>query len=339
MKKALISGVSGQDGAYLARSLLSQGYEVVGTSRDAQLCAFSNLQRLGIESKVRCVSMAPTDFRSVIQTLMDVQPDEIYNLGGQSSVGLSFEQPVETLESIATATLNILEALRLLKAKTRFYNACSSECFGETPEGGATEETPFAPRSPYGVAKATAYWAVANYRDAYGIWACSGLLFNHESPLRPERFVTRKVVQAVRRIAAGSSESLKLGNLDIQRDWGWAPEYVEAMRIMLAQQEPADFVIATGATSSLREFVSQAFAHAGLDWKDHVAVDSNLLRPSDIQRSQGNPEKSRRILGWNATSTLADVTRMMVGDAPANVERKKASRASDRPLAVARKAS
>lgn len=339
MKRALISGVSGQDGAYLARSLLLQGYEVVGTSRDAQLCAFANLQRLGIESQVRCVSMAPTDFRSVIQTLMDVEPDEIYNLGGQSSVGLSFEQPVETLESIATATLNILEALRLLRAKTRFYNACSSECFGETTEGGATEETPFAPRSPYGVAKATAYWAVANYRDAYGIWACSGLLFNHESPLRPERFVTRKVVEAVRRIAAGSTESLKLGNLDIRRDWGWAPEYVEAMRLMLAQRQPADFVIATGTTSSLREFVSQAFAHAGLDWKEHVAVDSRLLRPSDIQRSQGNPEKARRLLGWNATSTMADITRMMVGDVHINVERKKASRVSDQPLSVVRKAS
>lgn len=314
-KRALISGISGQDGAYLARSLLDRGYDVVGTSRDAQSCGFANLKALGIAERVRCVSMALTDFRSVIQTLLDVQPDEIYNLGGQSSVSLSFEQPVETLESIATGTLNILEALRLLKANARFYNACSSECFGETPPGGATEQTPFAPRSPYGVAKATAYWTVANYRDAYGIWACSGILFNHESPLRPERFVTKKVVQAARRIANGSAETLRLGNLDIERDWGWAPEYVEAMRLMLAQPIPSDFVIATGQSSSLKAFVAQVFAHVGLRWESHVNVDESLLRPSDILRSQGNASKAARLLGWQAQHAVADVTRLMMEDA------------------------
>jgi GDPmannose 4,6-dehydratase len=311
MKRALISGVTGQDGAYLAASLLREGYQVSGTSRDAQLSSFSNLRKLGIEGNVQLYSMAPTDFRSVIQTLMKAQPTEIYNLAGQSSVGLSFEQPVETLESVAIGTLNILEAIRLLKANIRFYNACSSECFGVTPPGGASESTPFAPRSPYGVAKATAYWTVANYRDAYGVWACSGILFNHESPLRPERFVTRKVVESARRIAAGSTERLRLGNIDIERDWGWAPEYVEAMRCMLQLPEPTDLVIATGKTRSLRAFVADAFAHMGLDWNSYVDTDPGLLRPSDLRISQGNPSRAFDLLGWKAATTLDSVARRM----------------------------
>lgn len=313
MKRALITGISGQDGAYLAQDLLEQGYEVAGTSRDAQLASFSNLRALGIDKRISYYSMALTDFRSVMQTIMQFEPTEIYNLAGQSSVGLSFEQPVETLESIAYGTLNILEVLRTLKAtKTRFYNACSSECFGETPPGGAVENTPFAPRSPYGVAKSTAYWTVANYRDAYGLWACSGILFNHESPLRPERFVTRKVVEGAKRIAAGSGERLKLGNIEIQRDWGWAPEYARAMRLMLQVSSPEDFVIATGETRSLADFVAETFQHAGLDWKAHVDSDKTLLRPSDIRRSQGNPEKAKRLLNWTAETRMAEVARKML---------------------------
>ncbi|MEB3337226.1 MAG: GDP-mannose 4,6-dehydratase, partial [Leptolyngbyaceae bacterium] len=251
MKKALICGVSGQDGAYLADLLLKKGYVVCGTSRDAQMSSFQNLARLGIRDQVKLESVALNDFRSVLQVLAKIQPDEVYNLAGQSSVGLSFEQPVETLESLATGTLNLLEAIRFIGAPIKFYSAGSSECFGDTGNTAADENTPFRPRSPYAVAKAAAFWEVANYREAYNLFACSGILFNHESPLRPERFVTQKIVATACRIAQGSSEQLHLGNIAIERDWGWAPEYVEAMYLMLQQPEPDDYVIATGVSSKL----------------------------------------------------------------------------------------
>jgi GDPmannose 4,6-dehydratase len=312
MRTALICGVSGQDGSYLAESLLEQGYRTVGTSRDAQLSTFANLERLGIRDRVLLYSMVPTDFRSVIQTLIQVQPDEVYNLAGQSSVGLSFDQPMETLESVAIGTLNLLEALRLLKTPTRLYNACSGECFGDTGAEPATESSPFRPRSPYGVAKATSYWAVRNYREAYGMYACSGLLFNHESPLRPPRFVTRKVTRAAKRISGGRKEKLRLGNLMVQRDWGWAPEYVRAMWKMLQQPEPEDFVIATGETHSLEEFVAEAFSSVGLDWQDHIESDPSLFRPADITRSAGNPALARQKLGWQPHLKMKDVVRGMV---------------------------
>jgi GDPmannose 4,6-dehydratase len=223
VRTALICGISGQDGALLAQLLLDQGYRVFGTSRDAQITTFGNLRRLGIRERVGLLSMTLTDFRSVFQVLKKAQPDEIYNLAGQSSVGLSFEQPVETLESNALGVLNLLEAIRFMGEPVRLYNACSGECFGDT-DGAADEITPFHPRSPYAVAKAAAFWEVANYREAYRLFACSGLLFNHESPLRPERFVTRKVVAGACRIAEGSQERVRLGNLNVHRDWGWAPE-------------------------------------------------------------------------------------------------------------------
>ncbi|HUL58429.1 MAG TPA: GDP-mannose 4,6-dehydratase, partial [Anaeromyxobacteraceae bacterium] len=258
--RALIIGVSGQDGAYLAELLLGKGYEVHGTSRDANLANFSNLARLGIRERVRTLSVAPNDFRSTLTALAQVEPDELYNLSGQSSVGLSFDQPVETMESISIATLNLLEAIRFTKRKIRLYNASSGECFGDTGGHAADEQTPFRPRSPYAVAKAAAHFEVANYREAYGLFACSGILFNHESPLRPERFVTRKIVAAACRIAAGSEERLRLGNVRVKRDWGWAPEYVEAMWRMLQQDRPDDYVIATGETRSLEEFAAAAFA-------------------------------------------------------------------------------
>ena len=254
---ALISGISGQDGAWLAKLLLGKGYHVFGTSRDADLARFGNLQRLGIRDAVTCLSLQQTDFRSVLHVLEQVEPDEIYNLAGQSSVGLSFEQPLETLESIAYGTLNLLEALRFTKSKARLYNAASSECFGETSaENPADETSSFAPRSPYGIAKATAFWSVVNYRDAYGLNARSGILFNHESPLRPERFVTRKVVKAACAIAAGSTDKLQLGDLGVVRDWGWASEYVDAMWRMLQAETPRDYVIATGTSHSLEDFVA-----------------------------------------------------------------------------------
>src|SRR3984957_17517874 len=231
--RALICGISGQDGAYLAELLLRKGYTGVGTSPDAQTSSFSGLKRLGIFNDVQLESMATHDFRRVLHVLRRVEPDEIYNLAGQSSVGLSFGQPVETLDSIITGTLNILESMRFLGKPTRYYNAGSGECYGDTDAGGAVEDAPFRPRSPYAVAKSTAYWLVANYREAYGLHAATGILFNHESPIRPQRFVTRKVIATACRIAQGSDEKLTLGNLQIRRDWGWAPEYVDAMWRML----------------------------------------------------------------------------------------------------------
>jgi GDPmannose 4,6-dehydratase len=314
VKTALICGISGQDGSYLAQLLLKKGYLVYGTSRDAQISSLSNLIRLGIRDEVNLESVSLSDFRSVLQVLKKTNPDEIYNLAGQTSVGLSFDQPVETLDSIATGTLNLLESIRFLEKPIKFYNAGSSECFGDisSDSEAANEETAFRPRSPYGVAKAAAFWEVANYREAYNLFACSGILFNHESPLRPERFVTQKIISAACRIAAGSSEKLFLGNISIERDWGWAPEYVEAMHLMLCQDNPDDYVIATGSSCKLEDFVNYAFSELNLDWKNHVVVDKSLLRPTDIALGKGNPEKARKELGWKAKSHVKDIVKMMI---------------------------
>lgn len=312
MKRALICGISGQDGAYLACLLLEKGYEVTGTSRDAHMCSFLNLHRLDVYSKVNVISMAVNDFRSVLQVITQVQPDEVYNLAGQSSVALSFDQPVETLESIALGTLNLLECIRFLNRNIRFYSASSSDCFGDTGELAADEKTPFSPRSPYGVAKAAAFWEVANYREAYGLYACSGILFNHESPLRPERFVTQKIVRAACRIAGGDQEKLNLGNLNVQRDWGLASEYVDAMWRMLQQDQPDDYVIATGETYGLDDFVAEAFRVVGLDWREHVEIDVSLLRPADLTIGRANPGKAKKDLDWVAKSSMFDVIKFMV---------------------------
>jgi len=311
-RRALICGVSGQDGAYLAELLLGKGYTVCGTSRDAQVSPFRGLNELGIRDRVQLESVALTDFRSTLQVLAKFEPDEIYNLAGQSSVGLSFQQPVETLESIVTGTLNLVEAIRFRARPVRLYNAGSSECFGDTPDAPADETTAFHPRSPYAVAKAAAYWEVANYRDAYGIFACSGILFNHESPLRPERFLTQKVVASAVRIAGGSRERLRLGDLSVQRDWGWAPEYVEAMWRMMQLNDPQDFVIATGETGSLETFVATAFHRVGLDWRDHVDADGGLRRPNDIRVGRADPSKAAAVLGWRATFRMNEVVAQMV---------------------------
>ena len=319
-KKALICGISGQDGAYLSKLLLDKGYEVHGTARDAQMSTFNNLQHLGIRESVTTHSMALNDFRSVLQVLARVVPAEIYNLAGQSSVGLSFEQPVETLESISIGTLNLLEAIRFIGLPVKLYNAGSSECFGNTQSAPADETTPFIPRSPYAVAKSTAFWEVANYREAYHLFACTGILFNHESPLRPERFVTRKIINAACRIACGSKERLYLGNTSIARDWGWAPEYVEAMWLMLQQDQPEDFVIATGRTNTLEDFVAEAFNVLGLDWQEYVTSDPSLMRPSEIQVSCGNSEKAASTFGWRAATFMGDVVARMI-----EIEMKKVS--------------
>ncbi|EAW38410.1 GDP-mannose 4,6-dehydratase [Lyngbya sp. PCC 8106] len=312
MKTALICGISGQDGAYLADFLLKNGYSVCGTSRDAQMSSFQNLSRLGIREQVKLESMSLTDFRSVLQVLTKVKPNEVYNLAAQSSVGLSFNQPVETLESIATGTLNLLEAIRFTGADIKLYNAGSSECFGNTGELAADENTPFRPRSPYAVAKSAAFWEVANYREAYGLFACSGILFNHESPLRPERFVTQKIITTACRIAQGSTEKLYLGEISVRRDWGWAPEYVEAMYKMLQHDEPDDYVIATGKTSALQDFVVEAFTCVGLNWEDYLETDQSLYRPTDIAVGRANPAKAQEKLGWQAQYKLPDIVRMMV---------------------------
>lgn len=310
-RKALICGISGQDGSYLAQLLLDKGYDVHGTARDAQVTTFPNLIRMGIREKTVCHSMALNDFRSVLQVLSRVQPDEVYNLAGQSSVGLSFDQPVETLESISIGTLNLLEAIRFLARPVRLYNAGSSECFGNTAGAPADEMTPFRPRSPYAVAKATAFWEVANYRDAYNLFACTGILFNHDSPLRPERYVTQKIITTAARIANGSKEKLHLGNIAISRDWGFAPEYVQAMWLMLQQQSPDDFVIATGVTNTLESFIEEAFKLVSLYWREHVISDPSLFRPSEIMVSCGNPEKAKNVLGWSSKYVMQDVVRVM----------------------------
>ncbi|MDD4868408.1 MAG: GDP-mannose 4,6-dehydratase [Mycobacterium sp.] len=319
--RALICGISGQDGAYLARLLLDKGYEVFGTSRDAQIGAFANLTRLGVRDRVQLDSMAMNDFRSVLNVLHRTEPDEIYNMAGQSSVGLSFEQPVETLDSISLGTINLLEAIRFLDKPIRFYNAGSSECFGDTAGHAANEDTPFHPCSPYAVAKATAHWLVANYRAAYGLHASTGMLFNHESPLRPERFVTKKVVAAAVRIARGANSRLTLGNVAIKRDWGWAPEYVDAMWRMLQQQTASDFVIATGESHTLEEFAATSFGEVGLDWRDHTDISEALRRPSDLADGLGDASRARQVLGWSATYTMRDVVKAMVEAEWARAER------------------
>jgi GDPmannose 4,6-dehydratase len=310
--KALICGVSGQDGAYLAQLLLGKGYEVWGTSRDAQASSFSNLEQLRIKDQVILLSMASNDFRSVLTALKRSVPDEIYFLSGQSSVGLSFEQPVETFESITSGVLNMLEAIRFLDRPIKLYHAGSSECFGDVGVAASDENTPFRPRSPYAVAKASAHWLVANYREAYGLFACNGILFNHESPIRPARFVTKKIISTACRIAAGSTEKLELGRINIFRDWGWAPEYVEAMWLMLQQNTAEDYVVATGEANSLEQFVGCTFALLGLNWRDHVVSNDEMFRPTDLYWSQGNPEKAESQLGWRAKLKMTDVVRNML---------------------------
>ncbi|MBU3547842.1 GDP-mannose 4,6-dehydratase [Polynucleobacter sp. P1-05-14] len=310
-KIVLICGVSGQDGAYLAKLLLEKGYVVYGTSRDVQGSSFANLQKFGIKERILFISMVPEDFRSVLVALRKSNPDEIYHLAGQSSVGLSFEQPAETMQSITIGTLNLLEGCRMMDKQIRLYHAGSGECFGDTKGVPANELTPFHPMSPYAVAKASAYWLVNNYRQAYNLFACTGILFNHESDLRPERFVTQKIIRAVKRIAQGSGEKLHLGKLDISRDWGWAPEYVEAMWLMLQQDKPADYVIATGNTLTLEEFVSAAFKEAQLDWKDYVIKDPSFFRPTDLEIGCADPSKALKEIGWKASTQGIEVVKKM----------------------------
>ncbi len=311
-KIALIFGISGQDGGYLAKFLLSKKYLIHGVSRDIESSNFSSLKVLNILDQVVLHSASLTDFHTIIKVIEKVNPDEIYNLSGQSSVGLSFIQPIETIESITIGVTNILESLRFLKSNAHFYNASSSECFGDTNNKPANEGTPFHPKSPYAIAKVAAHWQVVNYREGYKMFACSGILFNHESPLRPPRFVTRKIISTVVRISLGSHERLTLGSLSIYRDWGWAPDYVEAMWLMLQQTMPDDYVIATGQSYSLQDFVRLSFSEVGLNWKDYVDFDSKLCRPSEIKYSCGDITKASIKLGWMTDNTLPSIIKKMI---------------------------
>ena len=307
LKRAFICGVCGQDGSLLARLLLQKGYQVWGSSRDAFAANQTNLLRLGIASQVKLISMNQADFRSVIGALTMAEPSEVYVLSGQTSVELSFEQPAEALQSITVGALNILESVRMVDRDIKVYFAGSSEVFGGLNGGAANEDAAFSPRSPYGVAKASAFWLVKNFRDSFGLFCVSGILFNHESPLRPGRFVTQKIITAAREIADGRKQLLTLGNLKVVRDWGWAAEYVDAIWRMIQLSTPTDLVIATGRASSLAEFTRSAFAHYGLDSDEWVRVDETLFRPSEIMWSQGDPERAAQVIDWRATFGVAEV--------------------------------
>ena len=314
-KTALITGGTGQDGVYLTRLLLEKGYRVVITTRRrSPPDSLADLHRLGSPqgAQVEVKTLLLEDFEAVLAFLEVLVPHEIYNLAGQSSVARSFAKPRETFTGITLGCQNLLEAVRVLGLPARFFNASSGDCFGDTAGVVAMENTPFHPLSPYAVAKASACWQTKTYRDAYGLHASSAILFNHESPLRPERFVTRKIIRAAVDIAAGCSSELCLGNLDIQRDWGWAPEFVEGMWRMLQQDEPDDYIFATGKTFALREFVVHAFTLLVLDWQKYTVADSGLLRPSDILVSRADPGKAERVLGWKARIAMPEVVRLMI---------------------------
>jgi len=310
--RALIIGVSGQDGSYLSKFLINKGYEVFGTSRDVSALSFGGHQHLGVESRVTKIKMLPSDFEAVHAIITSIQPREIYNLSGQSSVSLSFNQPFEAAQSMLLATINILESIRLNGKDIRFYNAGSGEIFGETSGQPSNEETLFCPVSPYGLAKAQATEQVAMYRNIYGLHACTGLMFNHESPLRPESYVTQKIIKAACRIAQGSSEKLTMGNIKISRDWGYAPDYVEAMWAMLQLTSPEDFVIATGRTVSLEYFISQAFLYFDMNWADHVVSDERFFRAAEIMVCAADPGKASKLLSWKASCQVENLIKHMI---------------------------
>lgn len=311
-KAALVTGVTGQDGAYLAGALLSRGYRVFGAYRRTSTQSFWRLEYLGIKDRVELVPMDLLDLGSIVRIIEQTGPDEVYNLAAQSFVGVSFSQPLATATITGLGPVNMLEAIRLAKPDTKMYQASSSEMFGKVQTVPQNEKTPFYPRSPYAVAKLCAHWAVVNYRESYGMYCCSGILFNHESPLRGPEFVTRKITDAVARIKHGLLDRLALGNLEARRDWGYAPEYVEAMFLMLQQDTPRDYIIATGETHSVRELVEEAFSCAGLDWQKYVVSDSSLFRPAEVDLLIGDPSLAREELGWNPRTTFKELVRIMV---------------------------
>lgn len=312
-KTALVTGITGQDGAYLAELLLRKGYRVIGTYRRTSGLDTWRLRYLGIESEVVLESMDLEDLSSQIRIIRKYMPDEVYNLAAQSFVGVSFEQPILTGQVTGLGVANLLEALRLTNPDGKFYQASTSEMFGKVQTIPQTETTPFYPRSPYGVAKLYGHWLTVNYREAYGMFACSGILFNHESPLRGVEFVTRKITDAVARIKTGKLDKLTLGNIYAQRDWGYAKEYVEAMWLMLQQDTPDDYVVATGETHSVEKFMILAFKAAGLDgWQDYVETSEVFTRPAEVDLLIGEPQKARQKLGWGPQTDLEELVGMMV---------------------------
>ncbi len=327
MPNALITGIRGQDGAYLAKLLLDRGYAVWGAVRsqtassevsgelvgnDRASVQLPALEVLGIADQVRLVSVDYLQIDSLARVLDLSRPDELYNLAAQSSVARSFEAPTETGEVTGLGVARLLHAVRQVSPKTRFYQASSSEMFGRTRETPQNEGTPFYPRSPYGAAKVYAHCMTINYREAFGLFACNGILFNHESPLRPERFVTRKICEGVARIKMGQQSELVLGNIEVERDWGFAGDYVAAMHLMLQQKEASDFIIATGQTHSLRAFVERAFACAGLRFEDWVRVDTGLYRPSEVNTVVGDASRAHALLGWRPRVSFAELVEFLV---------------------------
>jgi GDPmannose 4,6-dehydratase len=329
MKKAVITGITGQDGAYLARFLLDKGYEVYGAYRRSAVLNLNGLKYLGVDDKVHYLPLELLEFTNIYRAIEKIQPDEIYNLGAQSFVALSFEEPIFTADVTALGPLRVLEAIRAVKPDTKFYQASSSEMFGKVQAIPQNEKTPFYPRSPYAASKLFAHWITINYRESYGIFGCSGILFNHESPLRGLEFVTRKITHTIAEIQLGLKTDLKLGNLDAKRDWGFAPEYVEAMWLMLQQDKPDDYVIASGETHSVREFAEHAFRYAGFDilWKGKdieekgidkktgkilVEIAPEFFRPAEVDFLQGDYSKAKERFRWQPRTKFEDLVSVMV---------------------------
>ncbi len=317
VKKALVTGITGQDGSYLAELLLEKGYEVHGIIRRASTFNTARIDHLYQDPHINGVRLFLhygdiADSTNLIKLLYGIQPEEIYHLAAQSHVRVSFDIPEYTGDVTGLATVRILEAIRETGLRAKFYQASSSEIFGKVLEVPQSETTPFYPRSPYGAAKVYAYWITVNYRESYGLFGCNGILFNHESPRRGETFVTRKITRAVPQIKAGLQDKLYLGNLDAKRDWGYAKEYVEAMWLMLQQDEPEDYVIATGETHSVREFLEEAFSYAGLDWRKHVEIDKRYYRPAEVDLLIGDASKAKKKLGWEPKTKFKDLVHLMV---------------------------
>jgi len=312
MKRALITGITGQDGAYLSKLLLSKGYRVYGVDRRTSLATTDRLYYLCVVDDVTLLDGDVTDQGSLVRALRTAEPDEVYNLAAQSFVGASWQQPALTAEVTGVGAVNVLEAIRIVNAKIRFYQASTSEMFGLAQEEPQSETTPFHPRSPYAVSKLLAHWMTVNYRESFGLFTCAGILFNHESPIRGIEFVTRKITDGVARIKHGLARELRLGNLEAKRDWGFAEDYVEAMWLMLQANEPREYVVATGRTSSVGEFCRMAFAHVGLDWRDYVRVDRQFSRPAEVPALWGDASRAKVDLGWEPKVSLEELVAMMI---------------------------
>ena len=312
MRHALITGVTGQDGAYLSKLLLESGYKVYGLDRRTSTPTTERLHYLEVADRVVLLDGDVTDQGSMVRALEVAEPDEVYNLAAQSFVGSSWRQPVLTTEVNGIGTVNVLEAIRLVNPKIRFYQASTSEMFGLTAEPVQSETSPFHPRSPYAIAKLFAHWTTINYRESYGMFACAGILFNHESPVRGIEFVSRKITDGVARVKHGLATDLRMGNLKAKRDWGFSGDYVRAMRLMLQADDPREYVVATGRAVTVQEFCRIAFAYAGLDWREYVRVDPQIARPADVPALCGNAAKVKAELGWQPTIMLEDLIAMMV---------------------------